>query len=328
MAVRRELDLSIIIVNWNSKDYLERCLESLMNASLEMESEIIVVDNASYDGSKEMMKRHFPYYRYLQSDVNGGFSYGNNLGASNANGNVVLFLNPDTKVLDNSITKVFDLVTHNEHVGIASCVLLNSDGSIQDTCVQTYPTILNQVLDSEWLRKIFPKSSLWGNEVLLAEDNHNHKVEALSGAFLMLKKDIFEEVGGFNELYFMYAEDIDLCFRVNQAGYDVVLVRSSNIVHYGGGSNTDELGNRFGNVMMRDSIYKYLGLHRSKFYAFLYRTAMIFNALLRILTLLIISSFHILLRRRIPKGPLAKWFYILSWSLGGEGWRRKYLIST
>jgi N-acetylglucosaminyl-diphospho-decaprenol L-rhamnosyltransferase len=201
-------------------------------------------------------------------------------------------------------------------------VLLNSDGSIQDSCVQAYPTILNQVMDSRILRKFLPESTLWGNAVLFSKENAISNVDTLSGAFLMVRKKVFVEIGGFDETYFMYAEDRDLCFRVAKAGYRVVIDKCASVIHHGGGSTSSDGVSRFSNIMMRNSTYEYFRKHKGPVYAKAYRVSMSGNALVR-LCLLFLSAPVISVRQgRFPAGSFSKWGHIFMWALGCENTRK------
>ncbi len=324
MEVGGFLNLSIIIVNWHSCDYLDRCLASLSPAGSTLDYDVIVVDNASYDGSEAMIRKKYHSVKYLQSDINGGFAYANNLGARKSRGEVLLFLNPDTEVNPDTIDLVYQELMIRNEAGIATCVLLNTDGSVQTSCVRSFPTIINQVLDFEFLRKLFTKSSLSGSAALFMETTDVFKVEAVSGAFLMIKRSVFEQVGGFNEDYFMYSEDVDLCYQASKVGCDVLLVKRTKTVHHGGGSTGDETGNRFSSVMMRESRYQYFKINKGISYAVLYRGSMILSSLARLGVLSVIYIFKLAIRKQPRYGAFAKWTYILMWSLGGERWRRKY----
>src|SRR5271165_5655937 len=142
------MDLSIIIVNWKSVDFLRGCLASIFSPGSSLSLEVVVVDNASYDGCEEMLSREFPQVRFIQSRENIGFARACNLGFRNSTGRVVLFLNPDTKVLGNALSSMVDGLESQSHAGAIGCKLLNGDGSLQTSCIQSFPTILNQALDN------------------------------------------------------------------------------------------------------------------------------------------------------------------------------------
>lgn len=311
------MTLSIIIVNWNSKDYLRACLTSLFCHRPSADSEVIVVDGASFDGCGEMLAREFPSVVFVQSEKNIGFARANNLGARHAKGGNLLFLNPDTEFLENSIDLLLQRLATLPEAGAVGCRLLNSDRSLQTSCVQSYPTVINQALDAEIFRRRFPRSRLWGVAALYSDATTPSEVEAISGACILIKKKAFETVGGFSENYFMYGEDLDLCFRLKRAGFRVYHVPETSIVHHGGGSSNGGTGS-FSNVMMRESVFRFMRSNRGALSANLYRAAMAVTSLVRlslILPLLAIPKNRVI---QHGKDSLRKWRAILRWSCGLE----------
>src|SRR5579864_4649508 len=153
-----ESEVSIVIVNWKAAQVLRQCLASIYRSTCEARFEIVVVDNASFDGCGEMLRTEFPRVVFLQNKENHGFAAANNLAAQHSTGRYLLFLNPDTEVTPSAIEKMLTFLQRSPYAGAVGALLLNSDGTVQASCVQSYPSILNQVLDAEWLRKQFP---LW-----------------------------------------------------------------------------------------------------------------------------------------------------------------------
>jgi N-acetylglucosaminyl-diphospho-decaprenol L-rhamnosyltransferase len=310
--------LSIIIVNWNSAEFVRRCISSIRQNTTGLTYEILVVDNASFDGCDEVLETHAPEATYIQSVKNLGFAKANNLAFKASRGITLLFLNPDTEIVGPAINLMLEELQQLSDAGILGARLSNGDGSLQTSCIQAFPTILNQVLDSEFLRKKWPESSLWGTQPFLRDHGRPEEVEAVSGACLMIRRDVFERVGEFSEDYFMYTEDIDLCYKVRKAGYKNYYVPMANVVHFGGSSSKKAASN-FSIVMTRDSIWRFLRNTRGSLYGIGYRLSMFFSAILR-LFLLSIS----LLIQRLGRGnlladaSLRKWWAILRWSLKRE----------
>src|SRR4030066_516351 len=151
------MDLSIIIVNWNSKEYLRKCIASILAATNAIEFEIVVIDNASFDGSGEMLKQCYPQVQFIQSEKNLGFSKANNEAFRVTHGQYVLFLNPDTEIVGTAIPIMLGYLQQMPNAGSVGCKLLNADKTVQTSCIQPFPTILNQFLDSEFLRALWPK---------------------------------------------------------------------------------------------------------------------------------------------------------------------------
>ena len=306
--------VSIIIVNWNSKEYLRQCLLSLQRHCPRPDMEVIVVDGASFDGCGEMLAREFPSVIFIQSELNVGFAKANNLGARSARGENLLLLNPDTEFVEDSISVMLAAQAGQPAAGAIGCRLLNRDQSLQTSCVQAFPTALNQALDSEFLHKLFPRSSLWGMAPLHSGSDQPTPAEAISGACILVKRKFFEEVGGFTESYFMYGEDLDLCFKLTRAGHPSCYVPGTRLIHYGGGSTGQAVSN-FSTVMMRVSVHQFIWKHHGPFSALAYRLSTAFSALVR---LILICPLLLFGNRVVShgQGSLRKWSAILRWSLG------------
>jgi GT2 family glycosyltransferase len=313
------LDLSIIIINWNSLAYLRECLKSLERNDPGLTWEILVIDNDSHDGADLMVAREFPRVTFIQSVRNLGFSGGNNRAARQAKGDCLLFLNPDTVVEGDALIQLVRALRQFPDAGIAGARLLNTDRTLQTSCVQSLPTIANQVLDCELLRRWFPRSALWGMAVLFSEPPQPVPVEAVSGACLMIKREVFEHIKGFDERYFMYSEDIDLSYRVQQAGFKCYYVPAAALIHHGGGSSKSARS-AFSNVMLRESVYRFMRFHRGWWAAGCFRFFIGLSALFR---LPVAAALWLLRRGTASKAPVNKWVSIFRWSMGMESWAAK-----
>ena len=316
MEADEQLELSIIIVNWNSKDYLQKCIASILDSKSNIQHEIVVIDGGSFDGAGEMLKQCYPQVKFIQSDKNLGFAKANNVAFKASSGNHILFLNPDTEVVVPAIDILFEQMQKLPKAGAIGCKLLNADGSVQTSCIQSFPTILSQLLNSEFLRAVFPKSRLWGMEALFNATNEPAEAEMLSGACLMMRRTLFEQVGYFSEEYFMYAEDVDLCYKVIQAGYKNYYVPNATVFHFGGGSSKQRPSD-FAVVMMRESIWRFLRKTRGELYGLGYRNSTLLSAAGRIACLLVLMPFYLILGRLASwKASARKWRAILVWSMG------------
>jgi GT2 family glycosyltransferase len=318
LAVREMPQLSIIIVNWNSKDYLCKCLQSIYAKTRGITFEIIVVDGASFDGCGEMLAREFPQVKFVQSEKNVGFAKANNLGFEQSCGDCVLFLNPDTEIVGDAINTLHDFLKKNSDVGIVGAKLLNTDGSVQTSCIQTFPTILNQFFDAEILRNAFPHHSFWGIAPLFSGDKNPAEVEVISGACLMLARETFLKIGKFSDDYFLYAEDLDLCYKTNLAGLKNYFVPSATIIHHGGGSSR-QTQSVFSTVMMRESVYRFLKKFRGGFYAAAFRALVALGALGRLALLLILFPIRLIRgEAKSARDAVRRWTAILKWAFGLE----------
>lgn len=312
------MQLSIIIVNWNSREYLRSCLRSIGERYWSEPNEVVVIDSGSFDGCGEMLAEEFPRVRFIQSVHNLGFARANNEAFRSSNGDYILFLNPDVEVLDNAIELLLETVRTVPSAGCVGCVLLNSDSSVQTSCVQAIPTILNQVADAEWIRKMTPASPMWGMRVLLEEGKEPKTVEVISGACMMMRREVFEEAGMFSEDYFMYAEDVDLSDKILELGYRNVLVPEARMLHHGGSSSQGAKG-QFAAVMMREAIWNFFRKKHGQRYASGYRAAMAAAALIRTgLLFLLGPSLLIPSTSRKWKSAWGKWQAILEWAIARE----------
>jgi GT2 family glycosyltransferase len=278
--------------------------------------EIVVVDNASFDDCGEMLAREFPAVRFVQADTNLGFAGANNLGARLTTAPVLMFLNPDTEVHDGALHLLFQAQRSLDDLGVLGCRLLNSDGTLQHSCVQSFPTVLNQLLDSEVLRRHFPASALWGTKVLHTATSSPLPVAAISGASMVIRRPTFERIGGFSERYFMYGEDMDLCWRLQAAGLRNYFLPSATILHHGGGSSRQAPSTR-ATVIMRRSISEFLRASRGNGAALGYRGAMLFASLVRMALLCGQLPFASVTGRHLRWwGAFRKWAAIFGWALG------------
>ena len=322
--VRRKMELSIIIVNWNSACHVRNCLRSILAHTRDLDYEIIVIDAGSFDGCGEMLGREFPQARFIQNQSNCGFVRANNIAYSASRGESILFLNPDTELLGPAVNLLHEQIQALPTAGALGCKLLNSDRTVQISCVQSFPTILNQFLDSEFLRARWPKSVLWGTAPLFSQAEGPKEVETISGACMMLKRETFEKVGMFSQDYYMYAEDVDLCHKLRQAGYTNYYLPTATIVHHGGSSSQSAPGN-FSVVMMRESIWRFFCKTRGKVYGCGFRCAMLAAAFMRLLLLGLLFPVRTAMRRGTGGvASLRKWWFVLRWSLWRETWVKDF----
>jgi GT2 family glycosyltransferase len=318
------VELSIIIVNWNSKPFVEACVRSIFEQARHLNFEIIVLDNASCDGCGEMLAAKFPDVIFLQCDQNLGFSKGNNRAAQLARGDVLLFLNPDTEVRPGAIQRLLAVTRSKPDAGAVGARLLNSDGSLQESCLQAFPTILNQMADADLLRRWFPRWPLWGTLPLYSGKAEAEAVEGISGACIMTPKSVFNDVGGFSENYFMYFEDMDYCLKASKAGRTNYFVPQAEIVHHGGKSATTAAG-KFSSVMMAESAWRFFVKEHGPGSAGLFRFCLALKAISRSLAVaLLYVTARTAPRRTRLKSAFCKWKWVARWALGGESWAGNY----
>ena len=231
------MDLSVIIVNYNVRQFLENALASTYRAMEELQGEVFVVDNASDDGSIEMVKTKFPHVLLIENKANVGFAKANNAALKQAKGRYVLLLNPDTIVQEDTFKVMIKFFDENPDAGLAGCKILNPDGTFQLPCRRSFPRPWVAFTKIFGLSALFPKSKLFGqyNLTYLSEDE-TYEVDAVSGSLMFLRREAYEKVGGLDETFFMYGEDLDWCYRISKSGYKVYYVHSTKIIHFKGES--------------------------------------------------------------------------------------------
>jgi N-acetylglucosaminyl-diphospho-decaprenol L-rhamnosyltransferase len=318
------MDLSIIIVNWNSGDYVRACLKSIFDTVFHLSFEVIVIDNGSGDGCGAMLAREFPSVIFIENNENLGFAKANNAAFAHAEGDAILFLNPDTLVLKGSVMRLWRGLQELPRAGIVGARLLNSDGTLQTSCIQAFPTILNQLLDSEFLRRRFPRAQCWGMAALFNGVTHPEVVDMVSGACLMVKREVFERIGWFSTYCFMYVEDVDLCFKARRAGWQTYYVPDAAVTHHGGGSAARST-KTFSAVMTQESMRRFFTRTRGRWYARVFTVMMAFMALQRCILL----GIALVLCSTAGYGQdawpcLNKWLAILRWTVGRESWIKRY----
>ncbi|MDD5043302.1 MAG: glycosyltransferase family 2 protein [Patescibacteria group bacterium] len=230
------MDLSIIIVSWNVKNLLQKCLESIYRETKNISFEIFVIDNASTDGSAEMVRNNFPQVKLIVNKKNEGFAKGNNQGIKESHGDFILILNPDTEILDGAIEKTLDFIKSKKDAGIVGCQILNADKTIQPS-VRRFPSFWPIFLIFLKLPKLFSNLSTV-SRYLATDFNYQSmaEVEQVMGAFILIKRELFEKVGLFDEKFFIWFEEVDLCKRAQKNGYKVYFAPLGKIIHYGGQS--------------------------------------------------------------------------------------------
>jgi N-acetylglucosaminyl-diphospho-decaprenol L-rhamnosyltransferase len=284
-----------------------------------------VVDGGSYDGCDEMLECEFPKVRFIQCKKNVGFAKANNFGFLQSLGETILFLNPDTELVGPAIDTLYRTLMSLNNPGIIGAKLLNTDLSLQLTSIQAFPTILNQLCDAEIIRQMLPRLSMWGMAPLFASTKEPTEAQAISGACMFARRSILESVNVFSEDYFMYSEDVDLSYKLAQAGFQNYYVSTATIIHHGGCSSTKNHISHFSSVMLRESRWKYFKKTKGSLYGLGYRTSMILLALLRLSLLSVWRIFKISsVTPTSVAASFGKWLEILKWGLGMNGRYRNY----
>jgi len=233
------IDLSVIIVSWNVKALLERCLSSLLRCHGQdvPQCEIIVVDNASTDGSPDMVRKCFPAVKLIASHLNLGFARGNNVGIAASSRRYMMLLNPDTEVIGNALSTMVAYMDSYLDVGALGPRLLFPDGHIQSSR-RRFPTLATAFLESTTLQQWFPKNRVLSRYYSADRgDDEEQDVDWVIGACLLIRRQAWEQVGPLDETFFMYSEELDWCRRLKTAGWRVVYIPSATVVHHEGQSS-------------------------------------------------------------------------------------------
>jgi GT2 family glycosyltransferase len=231
------MQLSVIILNFNVRYFLEQCVLSVQKALEGIEGEIIIVDNNSSDDSCAMMHERFPQIKLLQNKENVGFPKGNNIGVAQARGEYICILNPDTVVAEDTFTKVLAFAKTKTNLGIVGCKLIDGTGNFLPESKRGIPTPWVAFTKIFGLYKVFPKNK-WFNQYYAQHisENETGKVEILVGAFMVMQRNLYNEIGGFDENCFMYSDDIDLSYMVLKKGKSNYYLHETTVIHYKGES--------------------------------------------------------------------------------------------
>lgn len=228
-------DLSIVIVSFNTKDFLKNCIQSIYDTAKDFSFEVVVVDNDSKDGSVELIEKEFKDVILIKNKENLGFSKANNIGIKKTTGNYVLFLNSDTVVHENTLKEMIKFMETHEKVGAATCRVLLSNGKLDDASHRGFPTPWNAISHFSGLSKILGQTKLFGGYNLgYLSLEKEHEIDALAGAFMFVRRKAGEEVNWWDEDYFFYGEDLDFCYMLKQKEWKIFYVPSVSILHFKG----------------------------------------------------------------------------------------------
>jgi len=231
------VDVTIVIVSYNVRQYLRQCLESIERCRQMHRLQVIVVDNASQDGTASMLAPLFPWVEFVALDENIGFGRANNIGIERARGRYTLILNPDTILSEDTIAAMIAYMDEHPEVGICGCKVLNPDGTFQAQCRRGFPTPWVAFTKLFGLQALFPRSRFFAqyNQSFRSPDE-TYYVDAVIGAFMFCRTEQLRAIKGFDPDYFMYGEDLDLCYRMLKAGYRTAYVPTTTIIHFKGES--------------------------------------------------------------------------------------------
>jgi GT2 family glycosyltransferase len=273
-------DLSVVIVNWNTREFLSRCLRSVYDSTLDLDFEVIVVDNGSTDGSQEMVRQEFPGVSLILNTENKGFAKANNQAIRRSRGRHVLLLNSDAFVRENTIEHTVAFMDGHPEAGVAGCKLLFEDGRLQPSCY-AFPTLFTEFFIAVGLDRLFPRSRLFGMYGMTYWDFGDiREVDVIMGAFMLVRAIAIDEVGLMDERFFMYSEEADWCYRFRDKGWKVYFYPHVEAVHLGGGSTRRVRAEML--IRLYGSRIEFFRKHHGKLSARLLKLVIGLNCLLRI----------------------------------------------
>lgn len=322
------VDISIVIVNWNARAVLLDTLQSIRESPDCVHCEVIVVDNASGDGSAEQVAALYPEVRLIRSATNLGFAAGNNLGMRASQGRYIFLVNSDVIVLPGALDALVGFLDAHPDTGVAGPRVLNTDHSLQFSC-RNAPSPWRLVNRTFALDRLFARwGRFQGEEILNWSPNADCEVEAISGCFMAVRREALEQVGLFDETFFMYAEDIDWCCRFRKAGWRIQFVSASAIIHLGGASSANAPA-RF-HVERQRAVLQYWNKHYGWPGALFCAVMLFIQSLVRLVPCLLFYVCHPS-RRSLLQGKLQGHLRCLLWlGLSREPWRifRKFRSSA
>jgi len=313
-------DLTVAIVNWNTKGLLEDCLRSIFDHTVDIEFEVCVVDNGSTDGSVQMVKERFPDVRLIENTANLGFAKANNQVLQECETRYALLLNSDTRVIDGALNELVSFMDAHPRAGAAGCRILNEDGSIQISCGR-FPRLssvfFGGVAFNNMFRKLFKNRTFFAEYGLSATDHeHVQDVDFVNGCALILRMDALSRTGFLDEKIFLYFEEIDLCYRIKQAGYSVLYTPDPRIVHLGGRSGRVFRDTVFRNLTSQEYFFR---KHYGAGHAIAMRFVVALGSVLKLTVFAIMYPITNADARPAVKSKLIWNLYTLRWLVSGSG---------
>jgi GT2 family glycosyltransferase len=301
------MDLSIVIVNWNTKNLLLQCLEAVYQTAGAVETEVFVVDNGSADGSGTAVKERFPGVTLNENQINLGFAKANNQALSLSKGDYLLLLNPDTQVKTGAIERLFSFMEGHSDVGAAGPQLLHPDGTKQNS-VANFPSLATELLNKRFLRWLFPKKYP-GKE---RDYREPLEVDSVIGACMMVRRDAMEQVGLLDEDYFLFLEETDWCYRLKKAGWKIYHVPQAEVYHFQG--KGVEMEKKRAKVEYYRSLYHFFKKNRGGLQQSILFVGLIIRLLIELILMTIACSFTLFMIKK-RRRRLSIYAYLTEWYL-------------
>jgi GT2 family glycosyltransferase len=301
------MDLSVIIVNWNTKDLLCQCIDSLTQTLKKIDTEMFVVDNGSTDGSGAVVRQKFPGVRLIENSVNMGFARANNQAICLSSGEYLLLLNPDTLVKDEAIPTMLSFMRSHAKAGLVGAQLLNADGSKQNS-IANFPSLATELLNKSLLRWLFPEE-FPGKE---RDYPGPVEVDSVIGACMLVRRETVEQVGLLDEGYFLFLEETDWCYRIEKAGWEIYHIPGAEVLHFQGKSAEAEKGKA--RIEYYRSRYHYFRMNRGSFQTSVLSIGLIIKLLVELVfaTIVCMVTLFMVKKWRIK---LSNYLYLMWWHL-------------
>ena len=314
----QHIDLTICIVNWNTRDILRKCLQSIYTYSEDLAIEIIIVDNASTDGTVGQFKSEYPDVLIIENKNNIGFGRANNQAIHQSRGKYILLLNPDIILIEPCLTEMINFLKNHSKVGCVGTKLINTDNRIQKSYFKTFPTPFNQFKEGMLLNRlkniISPKDK---------DTQNRFEVAWLVGACMMFKSELLKTLRGFDEQYFMFGEDVDLCYQLKKIGFKIYYLNDIKMLHHHAVSSKQQVKRYFSAVLQKESRYKFMKKNYGNSKAVFFRLGWFFSGLMRVILLIptLFLSFIIRMKKATTIFFITeKYTRIITWALGFEKW--------
>lgn len=253
------MELSIIIVSWNVADLLTACLHSIYSNPHPAQTEVIIIDSASHDDIVERIRTSFPQVELLPQTENVGFTRGNNIGLARATGKFILLLNPDTEIVADALNGMITFLDAHPQIGIVGPHTLNSDGVTHQSTRRRFPTFMTALFESTWLQPFAPRALLDYFYVNDAPNDSRVEVDWVQGSALMTRREVFTRIGGLDEGFVMFSEELDWCKRARNHGWKVMYLGDQRIIHHGGKSTDQVVAKR--HIYFQESKLRYFRKH-------------------------------------------------------------------
>jgi len=291
------IDVSIVIVSWNVREFLKACIDSIISTQGNLSVQIIVVDNASDDRSVELVRSEFTEIDLIETEANIGFGPASNIGLQSAKGRYIFLLNPDTVLQEKALIRLIEFLDSHEDFDLVGPQLYSPDGSIQWACARRLPSLALMLFQALYLHRLpFIGQQLLNRMIAHYDLSESQEVDAISGAAMLGRRSVMNDVQGFDEMFLHTGEDVDLCFRLRERGSRIFYLADARVLHFGGQSSSQAWA-RSGTMGVL-STGRYLTRTRGRFHAWTYRLIV---QLVQMPIMVIVGLMKALLRRGEPQ---------------------------